>query len=88
MRITPLHHVAWSVHSLRQTIGERAFRTPAPRAATKVWPLALLSYGERLLPASARQGVDRGQIDPSAAVIRILERSAGCTTCTGRLRPA
>lgn len=48
--------------------------------ATNLWPLALLSFAEswhnlhRSDPTSARHGVDRGQLDPSAAVIRLLER--------------
>lgn len=48
--------------------------------ATNLWPLALLSFGEswhnlhHADPTSARHGVDRGQLDPSAAFIRLLER--------------
>lgn len=75
-----LHHVTWSVNSLCRLIGERPFRTRRHDPATNLWPPAVLSFGEsrhNLHHAdltSARYGVDRGQIDPSAVVIRILER--------------
>jgi stearoyl-CoA desaturase (delta-9 desaturase) len=80
VRIALLHHVTWSVNSLCHMIGERPFRTRRHDRATNLWPLALLSFGEswhnlhHADPTSARHGVDRGQIDPSAAVIRLLER--------------
>uniref|UniRef100_A0AAU2VDQ1 Acyl-CoA desaturase n=1 Tax=Streptomyces sp. NBC_00003 TaxID=2903608 RepID=A0AAU2VDQ1_9ACTN len=80
VRIALLHHVTWSVNSLCHLIGERPFRTRRHDRATNLWPLALLSLGESWHnlhhsdPTSARHGVDRGQIDPSAAVIRLLER--------------
>ncbi|MEV0735141.1 acyl-CoA desaturase [Streptomyces sp. NPDC050549] len=82
VRIALLHHVTWSVNSLCHMIGERPFRTRRHDRATNLWPLALLSFGEswhnlhHADPTSARHGVDRGQIDPSAAVIRLFE-SAG-----------
>ena len=47
---------------------------------TNFAPLAILSMGEswhnlhHALPSSARHGVRRGQIDSSAALIRLLER--------------
>lgn len=80
VRIALLHHVTWSVNSLCHMIGSRPFRTRRHDRATNLWPLALLSFGEswhnlhHADPTSARHGVDRGQIDPSAAVIRLLER--------------
>ncbi|MHC5264278.1 acyl-CoA desaturase [Streptomyces sp. UC4497] len=80
VRIALLHHVTWSVNSLCHMIGERPFRTRRHDRATNLWPLALLSFGEswhnlhHADPTSARHGVERGQLDPSAAVIRILER--------------
>jgi stearoyl-CoA desaturase (delta-9 desaturase) len=80
VRIALLQHVTWSVNSLCHMIGERPFRTRRHDRATNLWPLALLSFGEswhnlhHADPTSARHGVDRGQIDPSAAVIRLLER--------------
>ncbi len=48
--------------------------------ATNLWPLAVLSLGESWHnmhhsdPACARHGVDRGQVDLSAGLIRVLER--------------
>ncbi|MFF4903697.1 acyl-CoA desaturase [Streptomyces sp. NPDC001260] len=80
VRIALLHHVTWSVNSLCHLIGERPFRTRRHDRATNLWPLALLSFGEswhnlhHADPTSARHGVDRGQIDLSAAVIRLFER--------------
>ncbi|QEU97454.1 acyl-CoA desaturase [Streptomyces kanamyceticus] len=79
VRIALLHHVTWSVNSLCHLVGERPFRTRRHDRATNLWPLALISFGEswhnlhHADPTSARHGVDRGQIDPSAAVIRLLE---------------
>ncbi|MFC8199403.1 acyl-CoA desaturase [Streptomyces sp. NPDC057298] len=80
VRIALLHHVTWSVNSLCHVIGDRPFRTRRHDRATNLWPLALLSFGEswhnlhHADPTSARHGVDRGQLDPSAAVIGLLER--------------
>ncbi|MER5526101.1 acyl-CoA desaturase [Streptomyces sp. NPDC002677] len=80
VRIALLHHVTWSVNSLCHVIGERPFRTRRHDRATNLWPLALLSFGEswhnlhHADPTCARHGVDRGQLDPSAAVIRFFER--------------
>ncbi|MFF1692636.1 acyl-CoA desaturase [Streptomyces sp. NPDC058257] len=80
VRIALLHHVTWSVNSLCHMIGERPFRTRRHDRATNLWPLALISFGEswhnlhHADPTSARHGVGRGQLDPSAAAIRLLER--------------
>ncbi|MEV3860759.1 acyl-CoA desaturase [Streptomyces sp. NPDC050095] len=80
VRIALLHHVTWSVNSLCHVIGARPFRTRRHDRATNLWPLALLSFGEswhnlhHADPTSARHGVERGQLDPSAAVIRLFER--------------
>jgi stearoyl-CoA desaturase (Delta-9 desaturase) len=57
-------------------------RQPSRRRdrATNLWPLALVSFGESWHnmhhsdPACARHGAERGQIDISAAVIRVFER--------------
>jgi stearoyl-CoA desaturase (delta-9 desaturase) len=80
VRIALLHHVTWSVNSLCHVIGGRPFRTRRHDRATNLWPLALLSFGEswhnfhHADPTSARHGVERGQLDPSAAVIDLFER--------------
>ncbi|MFG2140353.1 acyl-CoA desaturase [Streptomyces sp. NPDC048650] len=81
IRIALLHHVTWSVNSLCHLIGERPFRTRRHDRATNLWPLALLSFGEswhnlhHADPTCARHGVDRGQVDLSAALIRLFERA-------------
>lgn len=80
VRVALLHHVTWSVNSLCHMIGSRPFRTRRHDRATNLWPLALLSFGEswhnlhHADPTSARHGVDRGQIDLTAEVIRLFER--------------
>jgi len=80
VRVFLLQHVTWSVNSLCHLLGARPFTTRRYDRATNLWPLALLSLGEswhnthHCDPACARHGVERGQIDPSAALIRLLER--------------
>ena len=65
--------------------GSRPFVTRRHDRATNLWPLALLSFGESWHnmhhsdPACARHGADRGQVDISAAVIRIFERLGWAT---------
>ncbi len=78
VRIFLVHHVTWSVNSVCHAFGRRPFRT---RDRSKNFaPLALLSFGEswhnshHAFPTLARHGVDRGQIDITAAFIRIWER--------------
>jgi stearoyl-CoA desaturase (delta-9 desaturase) len=74
-----LQHVTWSVNSLCHVIGTRPFTTRRHDRATNLWPLALLSLGESWHnmhhsdPTCARHGADRGQVDISAAFIRIFE---------------
>lgn len=85
VRVAVLQHVTWSVNSLCHMIGVRPFRTRRHDRATNLWPLALLSFGEswhnlhHAEPTCARHGVDRWQIDPSAGVIRLLERAGWAT---------
>ena len=80
VRILVLQHVTWSVNSLCHLIGNRPYPTRRHDRATNLWPLALISLGEswhnthHADPTCARHGVDRGQIDPTAAVIRLFER--------------
>jgi stearoyl-CoA desaturase (delta-9 desaturase) len=78
VRIFLVHHVTWSVNSVCHAFGRRPFRT---RDRSKNFaPLALLSFGEswhnshHAFPTLARHGVDRGQIDITAAFIRLWER--------------
>ncbi len=77
VRIFLLHHVTWAVNSVGHMFGTRPFRTRDN--STNFAPLALLSFGDswhnahHACPRLARHGVDRGQIDSSAALIRFLE---------------
>src|SRR5690349_20050931 len=85
VRVAVLQHVTWSVNSLCHMFGSRPFATRRYDRATNLWPLALLSFGESWHnmhhsdPACARHGADRGQVDISAAVIRIFERLGWAT---------
>jgi stearoyl-CoA desaturase (delta-9 desaturase) len=85
VRIFLLQHVTWSINSLCHLLGSRPFTTRRYDRATNLWPLALLSLGESWHnthhsdPACARHGVDRGQIDLSAGLIRIFERAGWAT---------
>ncbi|MEV4285617.1 acyl-CoA desaturase [Nonomuraea bangladeshensis] len=80
IRIALLQHVTWSVNSLCHVIGDRPFTTRRHDRSSNVWPLALLSFGEswhnghHSEPSCARHGLDRGQLDLSAGVIRQFER--------------
>jgi stearoyl-CoA desaturase (delta-9 desaturase) len=78
VRIFLVHHVTWSVNSVCHAFGRRPFLT---RDRSKNFaPLAVLSLGEswhnshHAFPTLARHGVDRGQLDITAACIRIWER--------------
>jgi len=83
VRICVLHHVTWSINSICHTIGERPFA--ARDKSANFWPLAILSFGEswhnlhHADPTSARHGVLRGQLDPSARVIRWFEQAGWAT---------
>jgi stearoyl-CoA desaturase (delta-9 desaturase) len=78
VRIGVLHHMTWSINSICHTWGARPFETRD--RAVNVWWLAALSGGEswhnlhHADPTCARHGVDRGQIDSSAVVIRWFEK--------------
>ncbi len=78
VRVALLHHVTWSINSICHMIGDQPF---AVRDHSRnVWPLAVLSFGEswhnlhHADPTCARHGVQRGQVDISARVIRGFER--------------
>jgi len=78
VRMALLHHVTWGVNSLCHTFGRRPYETKDKR--TDIWVLALVSLGDswhnvhHAHPSWARHGALRGQIDPSAALIRLFER--------------
>jgi stearoyl-CoA desaturase (delta-9 desaturase) len=78
VRIGLLHHVTWSINSICHTWGERPFQTKD--RAVNVWWLAVASGGEswhnlhHADPTCARHGVDKGQVDSSARLIRLFEK--------------
>jgi stearoyl-CoA desaturase (delta-9 desaturase) len=83
IRIGISHNFTWSINSVCHHFGSRTFDT---RDASKnVGALALFTMGEswhnnhHAFPRSARHGVDRGQIDSSAALIRLFERCGWAT---------
>ena len=83
VRVALLHHVTWSTNSLCHTFGTQPYGNRD--RSTNFSPLALLSFGEawhnahHAFPRSARHGVDIGQIDISAGVIKIFERLGWAT---------
>lgn len=80
VRIGLLHHVTWSINSVCHVFGDRPFAVRNGDKAANFWPLAILSLGEswhnlhHADPTCARHGALRGQIDPSARVIWLMEK--------------
>jgi hypothetical protein len=87
MRVVLAHPVTWSINSVCHTFGKRPFRTTD--RSRNVAALALLSLGEswhnahHAFPSLTRHGVDRRQIDLTAACIARGSTSGWCTACTG-----
>jgi stearoyl-CoA desaturase (delta-9 desaturase) len=83
VRVALLHHVTWGTNSLCHTFGKQPFGSKD--RSTNFSPLAILSFGDawhnahHAFPRSARHGVDSGQIDISAEVIRAFERMGWAT---------
>ena len=79
VRMTVLHHITWSVNSVCHMFGRKPFA--ADDESRNFAPLAVIAMGEswhnfhHACPSSARHGVLRGQLDSSAAVIKVLERA-------------
>jgi stearoyl-CoA desaturase (delta-9 desaturase) len=79
VRLLVLHHVTYSINSLCHFFGHRRFDT-GDESRNLAW-LSVLSLGEawhnnhHAFPTSAVHGLRRWQPDPSAFVIRILERT-------------
>jgi stearoyl-CoA desaturase (delta-9 desaturase) len=77
VRLFVLHHMTYSINSICHVFGRRRFATEDE--SRNVFWLALPTFGEawhnnhHAFPTSARHGLGRGQLDPSAAVIRALE---------------
>ncbi|MFG1947853.1 acyl-CoA desaturase [Nonomuraea sp. NPDC048826] len=78
VRIGLLHHVTWSINSICHVFGEEEFQVRDK--SRNVWWLAIPSFGESWHnlhhsdPTCARHGVMKGQIDISAALIRLFEK--------------
>jgi stearoyl-CoA desaturase (delta-9 desaturase) len=78
IRVALVHHATWSVNSICHTYGRRGYR--ARDESRNNWLLALPTMGEawhnnhHAFPSSAVLGLDRGQLDIGAVVIRALER--------------
>jgi stearoyl-CoA desaturase (delta-9 desaturase) len=77
IRIFVLHHATYSINSICHVFGRRRFATTDE--SRNVFWLSLLTFGEswhnnhHAFPTSARHGLGRWQLDPSAIVIRGLE---------------
>jgi stearoyl-CoA desaturase (Delta-9 desaturase) len=77
VRLFVLHHVTYSINSICHVFGRRSFDTRDE--SRNVFWLALPSFGEawhnnhHAFPTSARHGLRRFEIDPSALVIQGLE---------------
>ena len=78
VRMLVLHHVTYSINSLCHFFGRRSFNTD-DESRNLMW-LAPFSLGEawhnnhHAFPTSAAHGLRRSEFDPSALVIRLLER--------------
>jgi len=76
-RIFLLHHATFSINSLCHFFGRRDFATD-DESRNLAW-LAIPTWGEawhnnhHAFPTSYRHGLRRWQLDPSAAIIRLLE---------------
>jgi stearoyl-CoA desaturase (delta-9 desaturase) len=83
VRIALLHHVTWSINSVCHVFGEEDFEVRDK--SRNVWWLAIPSFGESWHnlhhsdPTCARHGALKGQLDPSARVIRWLEQAGWAT---------
>ncbi len=78
IRLMLLHHVTFSINSICHVFGRRRFKTPDE--SRNVFWLSLITFGEswhnnhHAFPTSARHGMGRWELDPSALVIRGLAR--------------
>jgi stearoyl-CoA desaturase (Delta-9 desaturase) len=78
VRVFFVHHVTWSVNSICHFLGTRRFEVDDH--STNVFWLALPSLGEswhhnhHTFPRSAEHGLRRWELDPSAVLIRAMER--------------
>jgi stearoyl-CoA desaturase (delta-9 desaturase) len=78
VRVFLVHHVTWSINSVCHFFGRRRFDTDDH--STNVFWLALPSFGEawhhnhHAFPRSAEHGLRWWELDPSAWVIRAMEK--------------
>jgi stearoyl-CoA desaturase (Delta-9 desaturase) len=78
VRMLVVHHVTFSINSLCHFFGRRRFETD-DESRNLLW-LAPFSFGEswhnnhHAFPTSAEHGLQRWELDPSALVIRSLEK--------------
>jgi stearoyl-CoA desaturase (delta-9 desaturase) len=78
VRIFFLHHITFCVNSLCHFFGSRDFKTK-DESRNLAW-LAPFTFGEawhnnhHAFPTSARHGLGRAELDPSAALIGLMER--------------
>jgi stearoyl-CoA desaturase (delta-9 desaturase) len=76
-RIFLMHHATFSINSLCHFFGRQTYDT-GDESRNLAW-LAIPTWGEawhnnhHAFPTSYRHGLERGQVDPSAAIIRLLE---------------
>jgi stearoyl-CoA desaturase (Delta-9 desaturase) len=90
VRVFFVHHITWSVNSVCHFLGSRRFELDD--RSTNVFWLALPSLGEswhhnhHAFPRSAKHGLRRWELDPSAALIRGMER-AGLAWNVVRIAP-
>ena len=90
VRVFFVHHITWCVNSICHFRGSRRFDTDDH--STNVFWLALPSLGEswhhnhHAFPRSARHGLRRWELDPSALVIAALEK-AGLARNVVRISP-
>jgi stearoyl-CoA desaturase (Delta-9 desaturase) len=78
IRVFLLHHLTWSINSVCHFFGRRRF--DIEDHSTNVWWLALPTLGEawhhnhHAFPRSAVHGLRRVELDPSAALIWVMEK--------------
>jgi fatty-acid desaturase len=78
VRIFFLHHITFCINSLCHFFGTRNFATK-DESRNLAW-LAPFTFGEawhnnhHAFPTSARHGLGPGELDPSAALIGLMER--------------
>jgi stearoyl-CoA desaturase (Delta-9 desaturase) len=79
VRMLVVHHVTYSINSLCHFFGRRAFAT-GDESRNLFW-LAPFTFGEswhnnhHAFPTSFAHGLRRWQLDPSAAIIRLMEKT-------------